>query len=223
MGKYTKNVKILYNTLEKLFNCMTTDEKMLILTFDFVKLWERIWNINYDKITNNIIQLLLNNVNYQVYPELQNYIIKRRYFDALNKNMVRNLINSSESIENMWEISKGRHDKNDENTIQTAIREVQEETGISYDQYTLLLNEQPLVETFDVDKTTYQNFYYIAIMNNYNTKFLFSNMQLQEITNIDWFSINDLSKTYNIRLPYIFKRARKILKKYKINKIIYDY
>ena len=86
-------------------------------------------------------------------------------FNKLNKNKY---IVDSKYLESEWEFPKGKKNKNEENYM-CAKRELEEETNIGKDDYELVKNISPLVETFKGENDIYyRNIYYIGICKNIN-------------------------------------------------------
>ena len=69
-----------------------------------------------------------------------------------------------------WEFPKGRR-SNRENNIQCAIREFEEESGLSSNDYTLLENVSPISETYKGSNgVNYKHVYYLAFYIGADTK-----------------------------------------------------
>ena len=69
-----------------------------------------------------------------------------------------------------WEFPKGRKNK-DEMDLECALREFEEETGISKDKLTIFDNIEPVYETINGSNgKQYKIIYYIGVMNDNEIK-----------------------------------------------------
>ena len=159
--------------IQLLFNRMSVLEKDILLNNKFSILWDNLW---YSNISS-----------------------KKDYMRSYNKFIsldLKNYINNSSInyLNNEWEIPKGRRNLN-ETDLECAIREFQEETNISLNDYNLLKNVEPFEEEYmGSNNTVYKNIYYIAKIkdNNYNLHIDKQNKdQVSEIRSIKWFTRND--------------------------------
>jgi 8-oxo-dGTP pyrophosphatase MutT (NUDIX family) len=215
-GKYKVND---VNYLSKLFKFITTKEKNKILENDFDTLWKDLWkeyDINkfkkeyiqskrkFDKIKNgfDIRELLIN-------------------FDYLIKNSYNNndLYNQTE-----WEFPKGRRNLNEHN-IKCAVREFEEESGLSKNKIKLISNKSYEEIYIAVNKVRYRHIYYLAKCNNIKNNINLFNpnnkIQIKEVKDVKWLNYNSVIS--NIRNIYIerielFKRISKIINKYENEK-----
>jgi 8-oxo-dGTP pyrophosphatase MutT (NUDIX family) len=212
LGNYNINDN---NRLIDLFNNMTISEKINILSLDFGVMWYYAWLVNPDKtfIGSSSIKC--------------NFDVKKKIFInnfSENIGIIFNLIKSSKNIDTIWEFPKGRKNTRNESEIIAAIREFNEETGISKKNITILPKYGYFCDDFVHDGTNYFFKYYLAECSNViepNVNF-FSSSQLIEIDQLKWIPFNhaivlskfDFSRIYK---PLIW--AKKILKKkHKIHK-----
>ncbi len=93
---------------------------------------------------------------------LKNLII---FLDKYSKEEIKNIINSTKSIDLIWEIPKGYCKKN-ETILDAAVREFKEETTIEKNKYKILANEHILKYSFIDNNVNYIYHYYIAIIND---------------------------------------------------------
>ena len=114
-GKYYDND----NYLSKIFSMMTFNEK-----YQLLKREKPVYN---DRVLH--------------YKKKQQ---QEKKTNTINYDRLKTLINSSKSSEPLWEIPKGRKDKN-ETKMDTAIRELEEETGITRDKYNILMDIDSIV------------------------------------------------------------------------------
>jgi 8-oxo-dGTP pyrophosphatase MutT (NUDIX family) len=145
---FTKGIYFNFNDIKKLFNLMTMNEKLTILSLDFNYIWFTCF-LNYPIITD------------------KKYIKSSKKFDKffiINNNInIKQLIAESKNVELIWEIPKGYCDKN-ETPINSAIREFYEETNIHKSKYKILWDVGPVSYTFSDNNVFYNYIYYVAIM-----------------------------------------------------------
>lgn len=157
--KYTVNyIQLLrgqYHELEidkliVLLSRLTDEELNKIKTKNFDELWNDLW---ISTIKNNKIQ--------------NEYLIAKDRFEFVKKylnNILNKIKNSYNNPE--WEFPKGRRNDN-ENNIDCALREFEEETGISKDNITILDKINPIIENINgLNDKKYKITYYIGILNN---------------------------------------------------------
>jgi 8-oxo-dGTP pyrophosphatase MutT (NUDIX family) len=130
--------------LKSLFSGMTVDEKLLILSFDFSRIWYKIWLGN-------------------IYVDIYNTAKSR--FDELissSRDMIIKLINESDSIPLHWELPKGRKDSR-ESDIECATREFMEETGLQRNVFKIRVTDS--IRTVTRDRgSSYIMKYWAALM-----------------------------------------------------------
>jgi 8-oxo-dGTP pyrophosphatase MutT (NUDIX family) len=191
--------------LSKLFNGMTYNEKMDILSFNFDNLWYRIYRQFPDKIQNNkLISFYHNKKN-----KFENTFLH-------DQKLLRKIISNTTNTDTLWEFPKGRSN-NDEKNINTAIREFTEETGINEDKIKIIWSMTPYVETYKDFGMTYQNIYYYAeAIDEWEPKINFlNNCQISEVSNVAWISKSDI---LSLKQPRLINFINKIFKKYKNQK-----
>jgi ADP-ribose pyrophosphatase YjhB (NUDIX family) len=203
-GNYKKSEP---NELIKLFNNMTYDEKIEILSMRFDMMWYKIYKQNPEKDYNAL--------------EISNYIKKKSRFENTfigdGGKYLRKLIENSFNAEMDWEFPKGR--KNDSETdINAATREFKEETGITEDKYMILFNIPPFIETFTDYGITYQNIFYFAkAIDDWEPSYNFLNdNQIKETSANSWISLNAL-----MYLKLEKKSKERLIRKFKIISSIY--
>jgi len=195
-GIYTSDYDIFH-----LFNKMTLDEKLTILSLDFKLIWYKCF-LSYNEFDKKITKL-------------------KRKFDKLkdreNSMFVYNLVKKSSNVELIYEIPKGHCNKNESN-INAAIREFYEETHLHKNKYKILFDEKPFIYSFIDDNVKYIYTYYIAILldNNYVPKVNFdSKHMLYETSDIKFLPIDYIYLINNdIRFLTMLKNTLKIIKKY---------
>lgn len=199
-GKYvTGNNK----DLMKLFNMMTITEKHIILSLNFSHMWYYIW---------------LN-----AKTQSMHYLTAKQKFesvfggkDGLTK--LQSLISKSTHTRLIWEIPKGHKLNKSETNINCAIREFQEETGINKTKYKIIPSAIQQYSYIN-DGTLYNNIYYIAYSkHNIEPKIDFTlTKQVEEISDIRWMNIDDISKNLDTKklenqIRPIFDYVKKYIK-----------
>lgn len=174
--------------LTHLIEQMTTEEINDIIKYDFEYLWKDLWKTNAE------------NKFYK--SEFDSSQIK---FNKFKRNNM--MINICKKIDLKystpeWGFPKGRRNFLEKN-IDCAIREFQEETGLSENDYHIFENISPLSEVFHgTNDILYKHIYYIAICKpNTEVSIDKSNLlQYEEIGDIGWFNYNkccDLIRKYH--------------------------
>ena len=210
------NVYYLYT----LFKYITTTEKERILNNDFDYLWNLLWenyNISKFKKDYEISKVKFNKLKegFEMKGELINfnYLIEKTKNDTFD--------------ETEMEFPKGRRNLN-ENNINTALREFEEESGLSRDKINLINNKSYEEIYIAVNNIRYRHIYYIAKCNEKNFQSIVNlfnpnnKTQIKEVIDVKWFDYDDVLN--NIRNIYLerkelFKRVDKIINKYEFNKI----
>lgn len=197
-------------TLKKIFNRLTTNEKTDILTIDYKKLCKRA-ELSLKEKTG-----------YYNLSSNDSIINEKKFNDLVTKNggrFLKEIIEKSRNIDSRWEIPKGRK-RDKEKSLNAAIREVYEETGLKLGIDYLISFDVPMfTEENIVNKTKYIDSYYIGILINnfYSTKTLYSITVLSECENVKMYGLNDLavlSKETNCpnlkkRFKYIFDKVKR--------------
>jgi 8-oxo-dGTP pyrophosphatase MutT (NUDIX family) len=202
-GIYNKNND---NELIRLFNNMTIEEKICIMSLNFNIMWHKLYLMHpYNRIILKDLQKFENS---------KNKFEKRFLYDE-GKRLLK-LIKNTKSVHKLWEIPKGMINKN-ESHINAAIREFNEETNIKKNKYKILYNVKPLIYIFEDDNITYKYVYYLAIMldSKYipNVELNVNSQSLMESIDIKFLNINEISlinkdKKYIDFVKKIFKLAK---------------
>ena len=196
--------------LSYLFDRMTHDEKIDILSLDYARLWFRLWLTNPDQTKSN--------ERYDKYLFYKKHFVDNFLKDGGKK--LRDLISKSKCTQCLWEIPKGRKSFPQEKDINTAMREFEEETGISSLSYNIL-DETPLIMSNISNGVKYMNYYYLTISDIEITTLNYNNTnQLAEVSDIGWFDLEKINLLESQQLNHLIKNVNKILRKrYKITKL----
>lgn len=178
-----------------LFNKMTAEEKLDILSMNFNQIWYRIW---------------LNTPFRTAFYYMCKHKFENTFLRDGGKNL-RAMIARSTCGNLIWEIPKGRRSRG-ESTLDCAIREFQEETNISKEQYRVVFMPDrgagPTRSfTHQDEGTVYTNVYYMAVENapiKINIDF-HNESQIVEIGELRWMDISDIAKVdwNGLLMPFI--------------------
>lgn len=196
-----------YNYIQNIFNEMTIDEKENIKNNDFDTLWNNLWGNwignqyrNEERISQEKFKILKEGI-------------------TINNNLytINNFMENSTTswVNTEWGFPKGRRNYQ-EKDLNCALREFEEETGISKNEIKVAINVIPYEEIFTGSNLkSYKHKYYLGYMSNHEE--LNGNFQKTEVSEIAWLNYNNTIK--NIR-PYNYEKIE-IIKK--INKILLTY
>ncbi len=194
-----------------LFDNMTFQEKLLILSMNFGNMWWHMWLNNPEKGIG-----MFDNNNQNSDTVMQSVNDYKNYFNKKNKfekkfmhdkgRHLKQIINGSKSCDTIWEIPKGTGERG-ETELDTAIREFTEETLIDPKYYDILYHVKPAICTYKDNKTVYKHIYYIANLNDlgYNTPSIMSpkvnfssQSQVSEVADMQWLSVQYIK---SIKIP----------------------
>ena len=166
---------------------MTISEREQILTSTFDELWESLW------MNKNVRQ-------YQ-----NEYSHSKKKFDILNNGLIVTQLNQKLTLEDFhrlapkdyteqeWGFPKGRRNLK-ENDLQAAIRECNEETGLSKQDYDIIEKAPKFQEVFlGTNNIRYKHIYFLAKYNSNKALQidLENSVQLLEISEVSWFHLDD--------------------------------
>ena len=176
-GKYNLNNNF---QLKNILSELTKDEHDRIKKYQFKTLWINLWNIKNKK---ELLQLESTN-------KSNNEI---KLTKLKNTEIFKNI--NIKYIEPEWGFPKGRRNFK-EIDIDCALREFEEETGISRDKIKLIENIYSLEEIFTGSNLkSYKHKYYLSYI-EYKNSLDLSNYQKSEIGDIKWFSIEECLKRF---------------------------
>lgn len=167
-GKYHLNNS---TQIQNLLNEMTMKEKSWLITQDFSSLWNELWIYSPNK---------------QHFMGEENKA-KSKY-ESIQPNLQEMLAKSDTMwVETEWEFPKGKRNSN-EKEMDCALREFEEETGISCKQIDLFDNVLPFEENFiGSNGKTYKNKYYLAkSLLPYEVESLVKGFQPSEVSKMQW-------------------------------------
>lgn len=208
-GKYSPNN---IEHIQHIVNEMSLSEKDRILTLPFNQLWEQMWgnasNIQYkseEAASSKKFDIIKNGV------LIDEKLIK-----------LEDIVNNSDTkwIETEWEFPKGRRNYQ-EKDLDCALREFEEETGISSKSISIIENLLPFEELFiGTNHKSYKHKYFLAYMNesNENQNNLF-NYQITEVSKLDWKTIDrclESIRPYNLEKKQLIININKVLQEYRL-------
>lgn len=200
-GKYVLYYK---NYLQNIIDVMTIEEKNNLLTCEFKDLWYGMWGKNSSMQYRNeeiISQKKLESLKLGIQT---NYI----FFN------LETLIKDSETCykENEWGFPKGRKNYQ-EKDLNCAIREFEEETGISKTKLDIISNLFPMEEIFmGSNEKSYKHKYYLAYIKD--GKYIdLNNFQKTEVSKVEWKPYCEALKSLR---DYQYEKQKIIMESYNI-------
>jgi 8-oxo-dGTP pyrophosphatase MutT (NUDIX family) len=183
-----------YQGIIKLFELMTEEEINLIKEKEFNDIWEFVWRKTaYLKTYEDEYNKSRDKFELLKYKNVENNVVGLKFF-------VDNILPKWKNGE--WGFPKGRRNYHEKN-LACAIREFEEETGYSENDYIIPENILPIKEILiGTNGITYKHIYYIAIMNSNKEPFIAENNN--EVGDISWQSFS--SAIINIRNYHIEKK-----------------
>ena len=208
-GKYSP-----YNVyqLQNIINEMSILEKERVLTEPFEELWKTMWGE-----TNNSQYK-----NEEIMSSKKMDIIRNGIIDNNKTITLKNIIENSKTkwSETEWEFPKGRKNSK-EKDLDCALREFEEETGISKNKIKVIENIMPFEEIFiGTNHKSYKHKYFLAYMNNTNNiDENLDNYQATEVSKIEWKSLDkclESIRPYNLEKKKLITNINKVLEEYRL-------
>jgi 8-oxo-dGTP pyrophosphatase MutT (NUDIX family) len=207
-GKYSPyNLKQLLNIIDE----MSVSEKKRIIEQSFDTLWIEMWG----------------EVSIQFKSE---ETISKKKFEILKEGVtISDIIYTLKDIVEMsstswneteWEFPKGRRNQK-EKDLDCALREFEEETGISKSKLTVIENILPFEEIFiGSNHKSYKHKYFLALMDNSDSDINhLNNFQATEVSKIEWKSIDkclESIRPYNLEKKDLILNINKVLQEYRL-------
>jgi len=206
-GKYSP-----YNIyqIQNIVNEMSLTEKERIFKEPFNTLWNEMWGETTNSQYKNeelssckkmdIIKAGVTNIN----------------GETINLNDIVNKSNT-EWKETEWEFPKGRRNFK-EKDLDCALREFEEETGISPSKIKIIENVLPFEEIFiGTNHKSYKHKYFLAYMNE--TEEYLDNFQVTEVSKLEWKTLDECLESirpYNLEKKELIKNINKVLEEYRL-------
>jgi 8-oxo-dGTP pyrophosphatase MutT (NUDIX family) len=188
---------------------MSVEEKHNILTKPFDELWKTMWGgmnsgqyKNEEMASLKKIELIRDGVNVNNEIVTLNDIVRR---------------STTNWLEPEWEFPKGRRNYK-ERDVECALREFEEETGISAAAVSLVENVLPFEEIFiGTNYKSYKHKYFLAHMNEMDD--YLDNFQLTEVSKLEWKTIDEclaVIRPYNLEKKQLIANINKVLQEYRL-------
>ena len=211
-GKYVQNN---IDHLQTIFNEMSIFEREKIKNIDFENLWKNMWGIQ---------EIIFMSSQYKAEE-----FASQKKFEALKLGLqigpnneiinLNTLINncSTKWSETEWEFPKGRRNYQ-EKDLDCALREFEEETGLSKKELKVIENVMPFEEIFigSIHKS-YKHKYFLAYTDN--TTDDLTNYQQTEVSKLDWKTLDECLESirpYNLEKIQLSKNINIILQEYSL-------
>jgi 8-oxo-dGTP pyrophosphatase MutT (NUDIX family) len=201
--------------VQGIINEMSESEKERILTLSFKELWISMWGDslstqykNEENHSSKKFEILRNGVFIQETGEL-----------ITLADLVKN--STTSWIETEWEFPKGRRNYK-EKDLECALREFEEETGISKDHIYVIENLLPFEETFiGTNYKSYKHKYSLAFINEENdlNNQPFVHFQPSEVSKMEWKTIDECLSSispYNLEKNQLIQNIYKVLQEYRL-------
>lgn len=210
-GKYSLNN---LQQLQNIINEMSIDEKNRILTLPFDTLWNEMWG-------NSNLQYKSEEINSKKKFDLLKEGITVNSYDKIIT--LKDIIESSETSwsETEWEFPKGRRNQK-EKDLECALREFEEETGISKLDIKLIENILPFEEMYiGSNHKSYKHKYFLALMDDKSFSFTdnLNNFQKTEVSKLEWKTFDkclECIRPYNLEKKELILNINKVLQEYRL-------
>ena len=207
-GKYSP-----YNVehIQNIINEMSVIEKKRILTESFDVLWKLMWG----ESSNNQYR------NEEGSSSKKFELIKNGVIINNEKISLQNIIENSNTKwnETEWEFPKGRRNYQ-EKDLDCAIREFEEETGISAKHISIIENVLPFEEIFiGTNHKSYKHKYFLAYMNEKEIEETLQNYQQSEVSKLEWKTVDECLESirpYNLEKKNLIININKVLQEYRL-------
>jgi 8-oxo-dGTP pyrophosphatase MutT (NUDIX family) len=207
-GKY-----ILHNIsqIQDIVNEMSLSEKDKLNINTFDKLWKDMWcEISNSQFKNEEQSSL------KKFDLLKNGIVVNN-----EKICLKDIIYKSNTswIETEWEFPKGRRNYK-EKDLECALREFEEETGISRHEISIVENILPFEEIFiGTNYKSYKHKYFLAKVNDNFSDLNLDNFQKTEVSKLEWKTFEECLKSirpYNLEKKKLITNINKVLEEYRL-------
>lgn len=205
-GKYSP-----YNIyqIQNIVNEMSIEEKHRLLNEPFEDLWQNMWGeISISQYKNEEM------TSYKKMELIKNGVLVNDTTVTLREIIENSTTNWTETE---WEFPKGRRNFK-ERDLDCALREFEEETGISSTKLTLIENLLPFEEIFiGTNHKSYKHKYFLAHINE-SEEYL-NNFQLSEVSKLEWKTIDkclEAIRPYNLEKKNLITNINKVLEEYRL-------
>jgi len=205
-GKYSLN-----NTyqLQNIINEMSNDEKKRLLNSTFNNLWKNMWGDTLSHVFKNE-----ENLSQKKFEQIKNGIFIDNVFVSLDEIIKNSATNWNETE---WEFPKGRRNFK-EKDLDCALREFEEETGISRLKLNVIENLLPFEEIFiGTNHKSYKHKYFLAHINDEEEQL--NNFQITEVSKLEWKTLDECLESirpYNLEKKQLIININKVLQEYRL-------
>jgi 8-oxo-dGTP pyrophosphatase MutT (NUDIX family) len=207
-GKYVHNN---YSHLKVMFDEMSIEEKEQIRNNDFQTLCNNMWGKNMNATTQHKSEETSSSKKFET---LRNGIETDDGILSIDR-----LIQESQTTweETEWEFPKGRRNFS-EKDLDCALREFEEETGISKLDINVIENVLPFEEIFiGSNHKAYKHRYFLAFTDK--VKDDLNNYQQSEVSKLEWKTIDECMESirpYSLEKKQIIQNINKVLEIYRL-------
>ena len=208
-GKYSVyNINHTQNIIDE----MSNNEKKIILSEPFTRLWRNMWGdvLNAQKYRSE------ESSSAKKFEQISNGLIVEGEKIDLKYFVDRSTTSWGETE---WEFPKGRRNF-EEKDIDCALREFEEETGISSNFITIIENVLPFEEIFiGTNHKSYKHKYFLAYINEINNDVSLQNFQTSEVSKIEWKTTAQCLESirpYNLEKKQLITNINKVLQEYRL-------
>jgi len=205
-GKYSlTNLQHIQSVVDE----MSIGEKQKLLTEPFQNLWKDMWGDTPKSQFQHRNEEFSSNKKFE---SVKNGILIKE-----NTHSWKEFIKKSTTFwtEPEWEFPKGRRN-HQEKDIDCALREFQEETGISSEIINVIENIVPFEETFvGTNFKSYKNKYYLAYLREPDVSI--KNYQRAEVSKLEWKTIDtclESIRPYNLEKKQLISKVNKAIQEY---------
>lgn len=173
-GKYpTYNTDSALRYVQRSIDEMSCDEKQRLITLPFTGLWLNLWGSSKG-------------------PSSREEITSARKYDTVRDQLAEMVASSTTAwTETEWEFPKGKRNAN-ERDIDAALREFEEETGLSRRNIEVISNVMPFDETFvGSNGKTYCHRYFLAYALVPETVADMTRFQRAEVSAMEWKTVSE--------------------------------
>ena len=210
--------------VQGIINEMSLSEKEKILNNDFKYLWNTMWGTTCNSQYKNEevhsakkFEILKNGFYINQEESIEGEKEKGRFIT------LKDLVNESTSKwkETEWEFPKGRRNQK-EKDLECALREFEEETGISKQHISIIENVLPFEETFiGTNYKSYKHKYFLAFIKEQDdlNNQPFIHFQPSEVSKMEWKTLDqclDSIRPYHLEKKQLIQNVYKVLKEYRL-------
>lgn len=201
--------------LQTIFNEMSLQERERIRDNGFPTLWDMMWGI--EESGHSLTQYKMEECTSQKkFESLKNGLLVSNHNEVITLNT---LIDGSTTTwtETEWEFPKGRRNYQ-EKDLDCALREFEEETGLSRKTIKIVENVIPFEEIFlGSNHKSYKHKYFLAYTDETTDNVY--NYQKSEVSKLEWKTIEECLESirpYNLEKKYLINKINKILQEYRL-------